>query len=243
VRLGYSAPAEVSPRDAANVHLDVFDRLEPHSWDGSVSVKLSALRFDVALFEGLAQAAARTGRRLHLDSLAPELAEPTWSLLERTDHRSAIGTTLPGRWRRSPADAARAADLGVAVRVVKGQWPDSAWRGDVASGFLAVVEQLAGADIPISIATHDPPLAEEALGRLVEAGTPCELELFYGLPFARPARVARALGVPIRVYTPFGDAGTPYRAADVARRPRVAWWLAQDLLAGEEKTWRSIRRA
>jgi proline dehydrogenase len=241
--VGYSAPIDESPRDAANVHLGAFDRLASASWDCYVSVKLSALHFDPALFAALELAATRTGRRLHLDALAPELAEPTWALLEDADNKPALGTTLPGRWRRSADDAARAVELGVAVRVVKGQWPDPDAHVDEARGFLSVVDRLAGATTRVAIATHDVPLLEEALRRLLEAGTTCELELFYGLPFTAPARAAQRLGAPIRVYVPYGHAGAPYRAVDIARRPRVASWFVQDLVAGDEKMWRSIRRA
>jgi proline dehydrogenase len=93
------------------------------------------------------------------------------------------------------------------------------------------------------VATHDVALLEESLRRLIKAGTPCTAELFFGLPFRAPALAARRLGVPLRVYVPYGAAGAPYAASDVAARPIAAWWLVQDLLLGKEKTWLSIRRS
>jgi hypothetical protein len=67
--------------------------------------------------------------------------------------------------------------------------------------------------------------------------------LFFGMPFGAPARTARRLGVPIRVYVPYGHAGAPYGVGDVTHRPVAAWWLLQDLVLGKDKTWLSIRRS
>jgi hypothetical protein len=42
---------------------------------------------------------------------------------------------------------------------------------------------------------------------------------------------------------PYGDAGAPYRYADLVHNPAATWWLVQDLLLGKNKTWRAIRRS
>jgi proline dehydrogenase len=134
-------------------------------------------------------------------------------------------------------------ELGLAVRVVKGQWPDPVDDvRDPAAGFLDVVDRLRGHAGGVAVATHDIPLLAESLRRLAAAGTPSKVELFYGLPFRDAALVARRAGAPVRVYVPYGHGGAPYGAADLASRPTVAWWLAQDLVLGKDKTWRSIRR-
>jgi proline dehydrogenase len=155
-----------------------------------------------------------------------------------------VGTTLPGRWGRSADDAARAARLGLSVRIVKGQWAERADGGGdpVGEGFLRVVDRLRGHPHRVAVATHDVALLTESLRRLQETGTPCEVELLYGLPFRGPALRARRAGVPIRVYVPYGDAGAPYGRADLAHNPAATWWLVQDLLLGKNKTWRAIRR-
>jgi proline dehydrogenase len=154
------------------------------------------------------------------------------------------GTTLPGRWRRSVNDAALAERLGLRVRVVKGQWAEPGDDGiDPAAGFLRVVDALRGHRHGVAVATHDAPLLAEALRRLTAWGTPCSAELFLGLPFRGPALAARRVGVPIRVYVPYGHGGAPYGVADVAGHPVAAWWLLQDVVLGRDKTWRSIRRS
>jgi proline dehydrogenase len=226
------------------MHLAAFDGLFHANIDGHVSVKLSALEFDPRLFAELDAAAAQSGRALHLDALGPETVDATWRLLQSAPHSGQVGTTLPGRWRRSADDATRAARLGLRVRVVKGQWsdgtPDSA---DPCGGFLRVVDRLRGHAAGVGVATHDARLLGDSLHRLAVAGTSCTAELFFGLPFRAPAVTAQRLGVPIRVYVPYGRDAAPYGVADLRNDPAAAWWLIQDLLLGKEKTWWSIRRS
>jgi proline dehydrogenase len=242
--IGYTARRGEPARSAADAYLAAFDRLSSEDLDCYVSVKLSMIGFDPALFGELAAAAAQASRRLHLDALAPETADRSWELLEAAEEAGPVSGTLPGRWRRSPDDAARAAGLGVAVRIVKGQWQDAEAPGpDAGEGFLAVVDRLRDHAVGVGVATHDVPLLTESLRRLTATQVPCEAELFYGLPFRAPARVARELGVPIRVYVPYGDSSAPYQAGDLKGRPAATWWLAQDLLLGKNKTWRSIERS
>jgi proline dehydrogenase len=244
VAVGYSAATGQSARATADVHLGAFEGLVVAGLDGYVSVKLSELAFDPALLGELDAAAARTQRRLHLDALAPETVDATWRLLEGMPRTGGLGMSFPGRWRRSADDAARAAELGCAVRVVKGQWAHGAG-GDVdrAEGFLRIVDRLCGHRAGVAVGTHDVALLTEAVRRLTTSGTPCEVELLYGLPFRAPAIAARRLGVAARLYVPFGNVGATYGITDLRRKPVTAWWLAQDLLLGKDKTWQSIRRS
>jgi proline dehydrogenase len=240
--IGYSARRSESAREVAGVHMKAFEALAADGLDAYVSVKLSALEFDARHVAALASAAAQSGRRLHVDSLAPSTADVTWRLLEGAPRTDRFGITLPARWRRSPDDASRAVDLGLAVRVVKGQWADGDGIVDATEGFLEVVDRLRGHTAGVAVATHAADLLSQSLRRLATPQTPCEVELFYGLPFRAPALVARGLGVPMRVYVAYGDVGAPYGVADLLGNRAAAWWLAQDLLFGKDKTWRDIRR-
>jgi proline dehydrogenase len=243
--IGYGAPPQASPRSVADAYLAAFARLSSETFDCYASLKLSAIGYEASLLAELEAAAARAERRLHLDALAPKTAESTWRLLEDLPGGARVSTTLPGRWRRSVDDAARAARRGLRVRIVKGQWPDSGGAAvDCPSeGFLRIVDRLAGHPYGVAVATHDSRLLAESLRRLRESGTPCEAELFYGLPFRAPALCARRAGVPLRIYVPYGVAGAPYCYADLVRNPAATWWLIQDLLLGKNKTWRGIRRS
>jgi proline dehydrogenase len=242
--IGYTAMPGERARAVADVQLAAFDRLVREGIDCHVSVKLSALEFDPNLFAELNAAAAQSARLLHVDALGPKTVGATWVLLQNAPRSGQLGTTLPGRWLRSAEDAALAARLGLRVRVVKGQWPDSAPGSvDPAEGFLRVVDRLCGHGAGVGVATHDVKLLADSLHRLKGAGTPCTAELFFGLPFRAPVVTARRLGVPIRVYVPYGRCAAPYGVADLGGNPAVAWWLIQDLLLGKDKTWRSLRRS
>jgi proline dehydrogenase len=245
--IGYSALPGESARTVADVHLDAFDRLAAGHLDGYVSVKLAALGFDRGLFTELAAAAARTQRRLHVDALGPETADRAMTLLteaKEANRSSSLGTTLPGRWRRSLDDCSRAIELGLSLRIVKGQWPDDLGGSvDPVQGFLDIVDRVRGYQGGVAIATHDVALLQESLRRLTSSGTPCEAELFLGLPFGGPAIAAGRSGVPIRMYVAYGDAGAGYGIKDLLGHPATVWWLVQDLLWGNDKTWRGISRS
>jgi proline dehydrogenase len=242
--IGYSPPPGDRPRAVADAQLAAFDRLAAEELDSHVSVKLSGLGFDEQLFGELDAAAGQSGHPLHVDALAPETAEATWRVLDRAPRAGRVGTTLPGRWHRSVDDVALAARLGLRVRVVKGQWPDVPANGlEPRAGFLNVIDRLRGHRHGVAVATHDVELLAESVGRLRAAGTPCTVELYFGLPFRAPALAARKLGVPVRVYVAYGHGGAPYAVADLRHNPAAAWWLVQDLLLGKDKTWLSIRRS
>jgi proline dehydrogenase len=180
--------------------------------DSYLSVKSTALDFSLPLFERV----ANRGLRLHFDAMAQSTVERTFGLIEQLEGDR--GCTLPGRWGRSDKDAERAIELGLAVRVVKGQFKGEDDR-DPRAGVLSVVERLAGRARHVAIASHDHQLAAEALHRLRLAGTPCALEQLYGIPLAPP---------PARVYVPYGHAFLPYAMAQVRGNPRILWWLARD---------------
>jgi proline dehydrogenase len=182
--------------------------------DSYLSVKAPALDFSVPLFERI----ANRGVRLHFDATATDTVDRTFELIERL--QGARGCTLPGRWRRSDADADRAVEMGLAVRIVKGQFSGEDDR-DPQLGVLSVVDRLAGRGRHVAVASHDRRLAAEALRRLQAAGTPCELEQIYGIPLAPP---------PARVYVPYGHAMLPYAMAQLKYNSKILLWLVRDVV-------------
>jgi proline dehydrogenase len=210
--------------------------------DSYLSIKLPALRFDRELLAQVVDRASQHGIRLHCDSHGLETADQHCALIQSVlDHQTPtnISTTLPGRWARSVADADWAIERGLIVRVVKGQWPDPADpTRDLRAGYLQVIDRLAGRARHVAVASHDVPLAAEAISRLRAAGTSCELELLYGLPTHQSLRMARQLGVGARVYIPYGQAYLPYALSRLRGNPRMMWWLMKDLMTakrGEER--------
>ena len=121
------------------------------------------------------------------------------------------------------------------MRVVKGEWPDAqAPNRDLRAGYLEVIDRLAGRARHVSVASHDVPLADEAIRRLRAAGTPCNLELLFGLPLRASLAAARQQQVDVSIYVPYGKGYLPYALSKVLRDPRRWLWLARDLFACEQ---------
>lgn len=218
------------PRHVADMYLAAVQAIQSAHLDSYVSVKAPSLAFDAGLVAEIARTAREAGGILvHFDSLGAETADRTFRLIENARaHQAPLGCTIPGRWRRSPRDAQRAAEMGLRVRVVKGQWPDPGAPVDPHTGFLDVVDVLAGSATPVAVATHEPVLAATAIRKLQSAGTPCEMELLYGLPSRAVLKVARDLAVPVRYYLPYGHAWLPYALRQARRDPRILWWVLRD---------------
>lgn len=218
---GYFHRDGATPEEIAETYRELAAGLS--DCDALLALKAPALGFDEALIGGI----AASGLPVMFDSLTEPQAERTLSLTEKF----AAGTALPARWRRSVADARRLRDVPCRIRLVKGEWADP--QGDVADvteAYLGLARILAGRKAVVGVATHDPALAEAALHVLLEAGTPCELEQLRGLPRRRTTTVARTLGVPVRLYYPFGPGWWPYAADKALARPYLPLWALRDWL-------------
>jgi proline dehydrogenase len=219
-------------RLVADAYLNALAVLAGEGLDCYLSIKAPALGLSQNLVNEVAEAGREAGIGIHFDSLSPEEADQTFDLIAESVRRCPqLGCTLPGRWQRSPHDADLAVRLGLRVRVVKGQWVDPHHPDlDLREGFLAVIDRLAGRARYVAVATHDPPLVSESLRRLQAAGTPCGLELLYGLPLKAAARAARDADVTVRLYVPYGKAWLPYQISQVRKNPRVLWWVMRDAI-------------
>jgi CelD/BcsL family acetyltransferase involved in cellulose biosynthesis len=217
VTAGYFQAAGAAPADIAAAYRTLADELGGS--DVMLALKAPALGFD----ETLVREIAGGGVPFTFDSLTEPQAERTLTLAESFS----AGAALPARWQRSLADAVRLRDGPCRIRLVKGEWADP--QGDVADigqAYLDLAKALAGRAAPVGVATHDPALAEAALRILLDAGTPCELEQLRGLPRRRSMAIARKLGVPVRLYFPFGPGWWPYVVDKALARPYLpAWWL------------------
>lgn len=231
--LGYFERSGESPELVAERYETMLDALARGPQCDYASLKVSGIGSRWDLVQRLLTRAGERGVGLHFDALGIEQMDVIVAFMLRhwAPDGPSLSFTLPSRWRRSLEDARLVNELGVAVRLVKGQWPDPRDpERDARRGFMQLVRAVQHARC-VRIATHDAPLARAALMTLRECGTRCEVELLYGLPAAAPLAVARELGVPVRIYIPYGARWLPYAVGDAVRDPTVTWWLARDLLA------------
>jgi proline dehydrogenase len=235
--LGYFQSADAKPDDIVAANAALAGLLAGRAGRACLSVKAPPLAFDRDRLRRIADCAAAAGMPLMFDAHAPKDAERTLEAV--SDLLGAFpgtGFALPARWLRSRGDASAFRGSSARIRLVKGEWADPDWRGqDVEASYLALAAGLAGRSAPVGVATHDPALAERALNLLLKAGTPCELEQLRGLPARRTMAVARSLGVPIRVYVPFGPGWWPYALDKALARPYLLSWMIRDRLAAPTK--------
>jgi proline dehydrogenase len=231
--LGYFQAGRDRPEDIVAANVAAARRLAGRAGDVYLSVKAPPLAFDAACLRRIAEAAAGADLALMFDAHAPRDAGSTLKAVsDLLGEFPGTGFALPARWLRSRTDAADFRDRSARIRLVKGEWADPDWRGqDVEASYLALVARLAGRSAPVAVATHDPRLAGRALEMLLAAGTPCELEQLRGLPARRTTAVARRLGVPVRIYVPFGPGWWPYALDQALARPYLLSWMVRDRLA------------
>jgi len=222
-----------APEAVASKYREALHAIKRERLDCYLSIKAPSINYSIATLAEFIDISSDHNLRIHFDAMSPDSASPSFALLERAAVLyNNFGCTLPSRWMRSTSDARKALELGVAVRLVKGQWPDTDSPGiDPRENYLRLVDLLAGKARHVAIATHDASLAMESLRRLQLHGTSCELEQLFGLPLFA-ARDVRSLGIGVRLYVPYGCAYLPYAISEIKKRPVILKWFLKDLVAG-----------
>ena len=218
-----------SPRHVADSYLQSLASMQGRNFD-SLSIKLPALDYSEDLLEEIFSAAKLAGVQIHFDSLGPETADRTFSVLDRmlTKHAN-FGVTIPTRWKRSLKDMDWAIERKLSMRIVKGQWADNSAE-NLDGSFVPAIRHLAGRVPHVNVATHNPVLMRESLEFLKASGTHCNVELLYGLPMRRAMAVARRFSAPVRFYIPFGHAWLPYCFSQASKNPRIFLRMLKDSL-------------
>jgi len=227
VTFGYFQGADDTPADILAANCALIAALRGGGLDAMLALKAPALGFDGAALAQIATDARAAGVGLMLDAHGLRDAQAT--LAARAGLGDDTGIALPVRWRRSLADATALAASGARIRLVKGEWADEGGDvDDIAAAYLACARVLAGRAAPVAVASHDVALAGAALRVLRAGATPVELEQLRGLPRRAGVRAAAALGVPSRIYLPFGPGWWPYAIDKACARPYLPAWYLQD---------------
>jgi proline dehydrogenase len=232
--LCYWNDGKEDPEIVAQQYRAAVDGLCAAELDGALAIKTPALWDRAETAARLVDYARARSVRAVFDAHAPAQADDVFRTIDLCGP-DGVGLAIPARWKRSRADAERAIDLGVAVRIVKGQWPDQPETGiDIRAAYLELAAQLAGRARHVGVATHEASLSEAALKELLSQSTPCEQELIYPDPMAKAIQVSIDLDVTSRLYIPFGSAWLPYSLSRAVQKPEVMLWLVRDVFTSRQ---------
>jgi proline dehydrogenase len=132
-----------------------------------------------------------------------------------------VSATAQANLKRTPVDASRLAEAGVAIRLVKGAYAEGpvvahAWGEPTDLAFLELAHELHRNGAEVALGTHDPVLREALLRSLPGIG----VEMLLGV---RPAdaHALAARNVPVRIYIPYGEGWFRYAMRRLAesRKP------------------------
>lgn len=232
-----------TPKSMVERYSTSLNAVKSLSHKPTVGVKVAAFGNDIGMFKGFVEVARSMDVSVFIGSVGPESADMTFRFLESAAPLyGKLGCTLPSRWRRSLDDAERLIELGLYVRVVKGQWIDpGAPRLDCRKNFISIVEKLAGRARNVGIATHDYHLAEKSVSILSSSRIEVEIDQFFSLPL-NAIDLARKFGCPYRLHVSYGGPGLPYNARFISERPEMVAWIVSDILMRRKQPWSAKRK-
>lgn len=232
--LGESVHDEANARRAAEVYLQILDRIAAEGLDAYVSVKFTALGQDISdafLAENMGpvlQRAKDDGLFLRFDMESSEYTQRTLDAFETlwADGWRNIGLVLQSYLKRTVGDVARMNELGAPVRLCKGAYaepPEVAFqdRAKVDASFVECMRMLLTEGARPAIATHDERMIEATIDFHTSQGIPkdaFEFQLLYGVRRDLQEQLA-ADGYRVSVYVPFGSHWYPYLMRRLAERP------------------------
>jgi proline dehydrogenase len=218
---------------------DVLARIDEEGFDANVSVKLTGFGLDLDLdvcrsnLEMVVADAAARGNFVRIDMEDATTTDRTFALYRdmRAAGYSNLGVVVQAYLRRTFEDLEGLEN----VRLCKGIYVEPveiAYRDyeEVRANYVRCLERLVEQGSYVGIATHDEHLIGEAL-RIV-SGVPCDRYEFQMLLGVRPDRADElvAEGHRLRVYVPFGTQWYEYSVRRLQENPRMAGYVARDLM-------------
>jgi proline dehydrogenase len=239
--LGESEHDEANATHAADIYLDVLDRIHAIGLHAYVSLKFTQLGQDIGqafLERNLGRVLERardTNAFVRFDMESSDYTQRTLDEFERfwVDGWRDIGIVLQAYLKRSAGDVARMNQLGAPVRLCKGAYaepPSVAFqeREAVDRSFLELTRTLLADGNHPAIATHDERMVAGTLEFVAREGIPREAFEFQMLHGVRRdlQRQLVADGWNVRIYVPFGTHWYPYLMRRLAERPANMLFMA-----------------
>ena len=229
----------------AEEYVRVLAAIEELGLDANVSVKPTGLGLKVDrdlcrdAIAGLVHAAAAQSSFVRIDM---EDASTTSDTLEvyrelRAEGLDRVGVVLQARLRRTLADVAALAPLGLNVRLCKGIYLEPAEIAiqdfeEIRANFVRLLEALLDAGAYVAIATHDDRLVDQARALVALHGLgrdDYEFQMLLGVREPLADRLVRE-GHRLRIYVPYGRRWYEYSMRRLQENPRIAGYVARDTI-------------
>ena len=251
--LGESTKSKEDVAETLGEYKLVLDALDEHDLDSGISVKLTAFGLDLdeelcrANLEEIMAYAAERNRFVRVDMEdSPYTGVTIDTVLDFHRRHGNTGAVVQAYMRRSLEDVERLAEAGVSVRLCKGIYVEPrkvAYKNFdvVRENFVYLLEKLMAAGCYVGVATHDEYLVWHALRLVHELGLgrdQYEFQMLLGVD--EPLRrILVDAGHKVRVYVPYGKDWYAYSTRRLQENPRIATYVARDVIEGVVK---SIKR-
>ena len=247
--LGESVSSRDEAQHAADVAINMLERIAKDGLDANVSVKLTQFGLDldpqfcVTNTLRILERAQALDIFVRIDMESSAYTQRTLDLVEQslfTKYPKHVGVVVQSYLYRTAEDVERLIGLGMRVRLCKGAYkepPAVAFpaKADVDRNYVELMEKLIERGNYPGIATHDEAIIAKAR-RFVEAkkipSDRFEFQMLYGVRRDLQEDLVKA-GYRMRVYVPFGTQWYPYLMRRLAERPaNIAFILGNMMKEG-----------
>ena len=248
--LGETSENKAEAAEKLQNYKRVLDALDEHDLESGISVKLTGLGllFDEELcrtnLEEIIEYAAERGRFTRVDMEdSPFTATTIQIVLDMHERHDNVGAVIQAYMRRSLQDVVRLVEAGVTVRLCKGIYDEPrriAYKNfhTVRHHYVVLLEELLRGGVYVGIATHDEHLVLHAL-RLIHqlkmSDDRYEFQMLLGVDEELRSILVES-GYKVRVYVPFGKEWYEYSTRRLQENPKIARYVAQDVIGDLKST-------
>ena len=242
--LGESTEDEQDAAAKLKEYKEVVDIFDEHNLDSGISVKLTGLGlvFDEDVcrknLEEIITYAGERNRFVRMDMEdSPYTATTVQMAIDMHEKYDNVGTVIQAYMRRSLKDIQRLAESGVTARLCKGIYDEPrehAYKDfeTVRQNYILLLEEMLKAGVYVGVATHDEFLIWHALRLIHQLDVPkdrYEFQMLLGVDEELRSILINA-DHKVRVYVPFGDDWYEYSTRRLQENPKIARYVAEDVV-------------
>jgi len=251
--LGESTQSKADAAATLRDYKRVIDELDEHDLDSGISVKLTGLGLTLneelcrSNLEEIVEYAGARGRFVRVDMEDSPYTGVTLDMVVNLhEHHDNVGAVIQAYMRRSLEDVVRLTEAGVSVRLCKGIYDEPrkiAYKDfdTVRENYRLLLEELLRGGSYVGIATHDEFLVWHALRLIHQLDVPedrYEFQMLLGVD-EELREILVGAGHKLRVYVPFGEDWYEYSSRRLKENPKIAGYVAKDVL---ESVTSAVRR-